>query len=78
MANRCRKASPINRAVRSLDKYVNGERVEEESKLLYTDRYKGNPAEIDIGTGPALQAGEAVPEGLVPVGTPPTPASSRA
>lgn len=61
-----------------LDKYVNGERVEEESKLLYTDRYKGNPAEIDIGTGPALQAGEAVPEGLVPVGTPPTPASSRA
>ena len=53
-----------------LDKYVNGERVEEESKLLYTDRYKGNPAEIDIGTGPALQAGEAVPEGLVPVGTP--------
>ena len=61
-----------------LDKYVNGERVEKESKLLYTDRYKGNPAEIDIGTGPALQAGEAVPEGLVPVGTPPTPASSRA
>ena len=61
-----------------LDKYVNGERVEEESKLLYTVRYKGNPAEIDIGTGPALQAGEAVPEGLVPVGTPPTPASSRA
>ena len=60
-----------------LDKYVNGERVEEESKLLYTDRYKGNPAEIDIGTGPALQAGEAVPEGLVPVGTPPTPADIR-
>ena len=60
-----------------LDKYVNGERVEEESKLLYTDRYEGNPAEIDIGTGPALQAGEAVPEGLVPVDTPPTPADIR-
>ena len=34
--------------------------------------------EIDIGTGPALQPGEAVPEGLVPVGTAPTPADSRA
>ena len=50
----------------------------EDSKLLYTDKYKGNPAEISIGTGPALQEGEAVPEGLVPVGTPPTPADSRA
>ena len=59
-----------------LDKYVNGELAE--SKLLYTDKYKGNPAEIDIGTGPALQPGEAVPEGLVPVGTAPTPADSRA
>ena len=59
-----------------LDKYVNGEL--EDSKLLYTDKYKGNPAEISIGTGPALQEGEAVPEGLVPVGTPPTPADSRA
>ena len=59
-----------------LDKYVNGELAE--SKLLYQDKYKGNPAEIAIGTGPALKAGEPVPEGLVPVGTPPTPASSRA
>ncbi len=59
-----------------LDKYVNGELAE--STLLYTDKYKGNPAEIAIGTGPALQAGEAVPEGLVPVGTAPTEASSRA
>jgi len=59
-----------------LDKYVNGELAE--SKLLYQDKYKGNPAEISIGTGPALKAGEPVPEGLVPVGTPPTPASSRA
>ena len=42
-------------------KYVNGEL--EDSKLLYTDKYKGNPAEISIGTGPALQEGEAVPEG---------------
>ncbi len=59
-----------------LDKYVNGELAE--SKLLYQDKYKGNPAEISIGTGPALKYGEPVPEGLVPVGTPPTPASSRA
>lgn len=58
-----------------LDKYVNGELAE--SKLLYQDKYKGNPAEISIGTGPALKAGEPVPEGLVPVGTAPTPASSR-
>lgn len=42
-----------------LDKYVNGDL--SESTLMYTDKYKGNPAEISIGTGPALAA-DAVPD----------------
>ena len=37
------------------DMYVNGEL--KESKLLYTDKYKGNPPEILVGTGAPLAAG---------------------
>lgn len=53
-----------------LDKYVNGEIVE--SVLLNTDKYKGNPAEIAIGTGPALDFGAVPPEDWQLYGTPPT------
>lgn len=41
------------------DKYVNGE--VEESTLLYTDKYRGNVAEITIGTGDPSKV--SVPEG---------------
>ncbi len=46
-----------------LDKYVNG--TLESSQLLYTDKYRGNPAEVSLGTGDPLTL--AVPEGSVPV-----------
>ncbi|HWQ57652.1 MAG TPA: VanW family protein [Clostridia bacterium] len=55
-----------------LDKYVNGVLQEGESVLLHKDTYKGNPAEIAIGTGPALAFGAAVPEDWQIYGTPPT------
>jgi len=46
-----------------LDKYVNGEL--EGSEYLHTDKYRGNPAEIRIGTGdPAVLV---VPPGATPV-----------
>ena len=46
-----------------LDKYVNG--VLESSEHLYTDKYKGNPEEIRLGTGdPAVLV---VPPGATPV-----------
>jgi len=53
-----------------LDKYVNGEL--KESILLHTDKYKGNPAEIAIGIGPALDFGAVPPEDWQVYGTPPT------
>lgn len=53
-----------------LDKYVNGELAE--STLLHTDKYKGNPAEIAVGIGPALTAGETPSEDWQVYGTPPT------
>lgn len=46
-----------------LEKYVNGELVE--TKELYEDRYRGNDAEVHIGTGDLLTV--PVPEGAVPV-----------
>ncbi|MCE5234827.1 MAG: VanW family protein [Clostridiaceae bacterium] len=46
-----------------LDKYVNG--VLEGSEYLHTDKYRGNPAEIRIGTGDP--AALAVPPGATPV-----------
>lgn len=46
-----------------LDKYING--VLESSQLLYTDKYRGNPAEVSVGTGDPFLL--AVPEGSVPV-----------
>ncbi len=46
-----------------LEKYVNGELVE--TKELYEDRYRGNDAEVHIGTGDPLTV--PVPEGAVPV-----------
>ena len=49
------------------DKYVNGELVE--SKLLYTDTYKGNPPEVSIGTGAPLAAGEKPDETWEAYGT---------
>ena len=61
------------------DKYVNGKL--ESSKLLHTDKYKGNPAEISVGTGEPLADGEPVPEGLEPYILPEaltTPAPSKA
>ncbi len=52
-----------------LDKYVDGKLVE--PVLLYTDKYGGNPAEIAVGTGPALAPG-VLPDPLWDVyGTPP-------
>lgn len=53
-----------------LDKYVNGELTE--STLLHTDKYKGNPAEIAVGTGPALAVGETPSEDWQVYGTLPT------
>lgn len=44
------------------DKYVDGELVE--SKLLNKDTYRGNPAEVHVGTGDPLTT--PVPEGAVP------------
>ncbi len=55
-----------------LDKYVDGVLQEGESILLHTDKYKGNPAEIAVGIGPALNPGDAVPVEWKPYGTPPT------
>ncbi len=49
-----------------LDKYVNGELVS--SEHLHTDKYRGNPAEIRLGTGdPAVLV---VPPGATPVSAP--------
>ncbi len=53
-----------------LDKYVNGEVTE--STFLHTDKYKGNPAEIAIGVGPALEFGAVPPEDWQIYGTLPT------
>lgn len=55
------------------DKYVDGKLVE--SKLLYTDTYKGNPPEISIGTGAALAAGESPDPTWQAYGTAPTNAN---
>ncbi len=55
------------------DKYVDGKLVE--SKLLYTDTYKGNPPEISIGTGAALAAGESPDPAWQAYGTAPTNAN---
>lgn len=49
------------------DKYVDGKLVE--SKLLYTDKYKGNPPEVSIGTGAALAAGQTPDPSWKPYGT---------
>ncbi len=49
------------------DKYVDGKLVE--SKLLYTDKYKGNPPEVSIGTGAPLAAGQKPDESWQPYGT---------
>ncbi len=46
-----------------LEKYVNGELVE--TKELYEDRYRGNDAEVHVGTGDPATV--PVPEGAVPV-----------
>jgi hypothetical protein len=46
-----------------LDKYVNG--VLESSEFLYTDKYRGNAAEVRRGTGDPLIL--SVPEGATPV-----------
>ena len=50
------------------DKYVDGKLVE--SKLLYTDKYKGNPPEVSIGTGAPLASGQTPDPAWKPYGTP--------
>ena len=50
------------------DKYVDGKLVE--SKLLYTDKYKGNPPEVSIGTGAPLAPGQTPDPAWKPYGTP--------
>lgn len=55
------------------DMYVNGEL--KESKLLYTDKYKGNPPEILVGTGAPLAAGQQPDAAWQPYGTAPTDAN---
>lgn len=50
------------------DKYVDGKLVE--SKLLYTDKYKGNPPEVSIGTGAPLAPGQTPDPVWKPYGTP--------
>lgn len=49
------------------DKYVDGKLVE--SKLLYTDKYKGNPPEVSIGTGAPLASGQTPDPAWKPYGT---------
>lgn len=66
------KAHDGFRAKAYLDKYVNGVLVE--SKELYEDRYRGNDAEVHIGTGDPLTV--PVPEGAVPVAGASKPDSS--
>ena len=44
------------------DKYVDG-------KLLYTDKYKGNPPEVSIGTGAPLASGQTPDPAWQPYGT---------
>ncbi|HWR23059.1 MAG TPA: VanW family protein [Feifaniaceae bacterium] len=46
-----------------LEKYVNGELAE--TRELYEDRYRGNDAEVHIGTGDPLTV--PVPDGAVPI-----------
>ena len=50
------------------DKYVDGKLAE--SKLLYTDKYKGNPPEVSIGTGAPLASGQTPDPAWQPYGTP--------
>ena len=50
------------------DKYVDGKLAE--SKLLYTDKYKGNPPEVSIGTGAPLASGQTPDPAWKPYGTP--------
>lgn len=50
------------------DKYVDGKLAE--SKLLYTDKYKGNPPEVSIGTGAPLAPGQTPDPAWKPYGTP--------
>lgn len=45
------------------DKYINGKL--DHSEYLYQDKYRGNVAEISVGTGDPLTT--AIPEGAVPV-----------
>ena len=40
-----------------------------ESKLLYTDKYKGNPPEVSIGTGAPLASGQTPDPAWQPYGT---------
>lgn len=49
------------------DKYVDGKLAE--SKLLYTDKYKGNPPEVSIGTGAPLASGQTPDPAWQPYGT---------
>lgn len=49
------------------DKYVDGKLAE--SKLLYTDKYKGNPPEVSIGTGAPLASGQMPDPAWQPYGT---------
>lgn len=49
------------------DKYVDGKLAE--SKLLYTDKYKGNPPEVSIGTGAPLASGQTPDPAWKPYGT---------
>ena len=49
-----------------VDKYVNGKL--EDSRYLYEDKYRGNDAEVHVGTGDALTV--PIPEGAVPTGIP--------
>lgn len=49
------------------DKYVDGKLAE--SKLLYTDKYKGNPPEVSIGAGAPLASGQTPDPAWQPYGT---------
>ena len=50
-----------------LTDYVDGKLAE--SKLLYTDKYKGNPPEVSIGTGAPLASGQTPDPAWQPYGT---------
>lgn len=50
------------------DKYVDGKLTD--SKLLYTDKYKGNPPEVSVGTGAPLAEGQKPDPAWKPYGTP--------